>query len=204
MNPQHHPVRDFFRALPTEPTEEELAPLVSLLADTVSCTARPLASLKAYLRHNAGSLSQEVREQIADRVAADVASRRTTHPAGDSPHSAPVGDWYSGPRAAARLQMPWRTLRGRLHLAEHRRRYGYPRWDGYEWKFASLAIEPSTAASFAAALPDVEPLEELLPDWCIRAGHANPPRDAEDEGERRLLMRGADRAQAAVGGGGLT
>lgn len=189
-----HELRELFASLPPESDDQELDHLVRILADRVSTADRPRASLKAYMRHNAQALPPELRERIVDLVHQETGRRKSVRPMPDI--QSPVGEWYTGPRAAGRLGLHWTTLKDKLRHYEHRRRYGYPHWTGHEWRFSSLAIEPATAVAFAASLPAHEPLEELLPVWCMREGHTRAPREALDETERAVLSR---RAVATVG-----
>ena len=112
-------------------------------------------------------------------------------PANASQPTRPAGDWYSSAESAARLNIREDTLLRRLDLPENRRRYGYPRWDGFQWWLSSFAIEPETYAAYMATMPAYEPLEELLPPWCVRQGQSMAPRDARTDREREALLRRA-------------
>lgn len=179
--------------LPPDPSDADLAPLVQLVSDVAArAPKRASASVKALLRYGGATLESGVRERLA-ALAVAKSRRMRAFPANSSTESpAPlVGGWYNLARAASRLEIREDTLLRRIDRAENRRRLGYPSWDGYQWKFPSLAVEPETSAMFLARLPEREPLEELLPDWCIREGHSKAPREAKTEEEREALRRRA-------------
>lgn len=177
--------------LPNEPTDTDLSALVKLLADVASrAPKRAAASVMALLRHGAPeSLPGAVRQRLAELAVLEVRARRGRPSSSQGEHQPVLGSWFSLAHAAARLELREDTLNRRLDRPENRRRYGYPRWDGYQWWLSSPMVEPETSATFLAALPDREPLEELLPDWCIREGHTKAPRDAETDEERVALRR---------------
>lgn len=176
--------------LPPFPTDTDLAPVVALLADSAQLAAkRPLGSLMALLRHVADALAPAVRERLVDLTTTELDARRRVPDTYAAAAVPPTGRWYTLPEAAARLGIGSVTLLRRLERPEHRRRLGYPQWDGRQWRFPSPVLDPDTFAAALAALPDQEPLEELLPDWCIRDGREMAPQDARTEEERATLRR---------------
>lgn len=60
------------------------------------------------------------------------------------------------------------TLRDRLRQWQYRQRYGWPQWDGHEWRIAPAVLDSKTAAAFLAAQPLLESIPHLLPAWCDR------------------------------------
>lgn len=162
-------LRALILSLPTEPSEAELAPVVEVIAADAAPAKYPDKAIGALLRHNAASLRRHVRDRI--RVAARDAVFQQRNALAASAVVMPVrpdGEWLTVREAAPRLRIHEGTLYERLKDPEHRRRLGYPRWDGHQWLISSLAVDPATAAAFLATLPDGEPLLELLPPWCIR------------------------------------
>lgn len=178
-------------ALPPDPTDPDLQPVTTLLAEVASgAPKRAAASVKALLRHGcAPELSAATRTRLAELAMLEIGRGRPTD--ADRPARPVFGAWYTVGQAASRLEVRVDTLLRRLEQFENRRRLGYPQWDGYQWRFASLAVEPETSAGFLATLPEHEPLEDLLPDWCVREGQSRAPRDAQTDEERRALRRRA-------------
>lgn len=178
--------------LPAFPSDTELQPIVQMLADAAQLAERrPLGSLKALLRHVADELAPAVRERLADLATIELDARGRRAPPEPPASKTGAGAWLSLPEAAARIGIGPGTLLRRLEHPEHRRRLGYPQWDGRQWRFPSPALTPETAAACLALLPEHEPLEELLPDCCIRTGHSASPRDARSDEERKRLSRRA-------------
>ncbi|HET7552347.1 MAG TPA: hypothetical protein VFK04_13745 [Gemmatimonadaceae bacterium] len=153
--------------------------------------------MQAMLRYSGSALPGRLRDHVA-KLAIDNVKEAVAGAPANPPSARPAGVWYTLSETAARLVIGDETLRRRLDHHEHRRRLGYPHWDAYQWHFSSLAIEPETSAKFLAALPEHEPLEELLPDWCIREGHGKAPRDARSQEERRTLLRRVNLSSLAV------
>lgn len=162
-------LRALIHALRPEPTEAELASVVELIAAEAVAARYPDKAIGALLRHNSASLHRHVRDRIRDaardavfRQRSAVATAAATVPARTD------GEWLTVREAAPRLRVHEDTLYERLKDPDHRRRLGYPRWDGHQWLIPSLAVNPATAAAFLATVPREEPQQELLPPWCIR------------------------------------
>ncbi len=176
-------------ALPIEPDDVALHPLVEALVEYAeSAPTRKMGSVQAMLREHGRGLPEEVRGRLVSLTSAELTQRERERPKPQSLNcSAPSGEWLGLRAAAARLGIREEVLSERLHRPADRRRYGYPRWDGYQWWFSSLAIDPSTSAAFLASMPTHEGVPELLPDWCIREGQERAPRDAKTDEERIAL-----------------
>lgn len=184
--------------LPQDPSDADLASVVRILSSVAARTPkRPAASVQAMLRYSASALPRRLRDRLAKLAIDNVRDTAAGAPS-NPPPARPTGVWYTLSETAARLVIGDDTLLRRLDHHEHRRRLGYPHWDAYRWHFSSLAVEPETSAKFLAALPEHEPLEELLPDWCIREGQMKAPRDARSEEERHTLLRRADPSPVAA------
>jgi len=178
-------------ALPPVPTDPDLQPVITLLADVASrAPKRAAASVKALLRHGCSpAVSARTQTRLGELALLELGRAR---PAAENlPSRSFLGSWYTVGQAAGRIEVRVDTLLRRLEQFDHRRRLGYPQWDGYQWRFSSLAVEPETSAAFLATLPEHEPLEDLLPDWCVREGQSLAPRDAQTDGERQDLRRRA-------------
>lgn len=176
--------------VPSEPTDEDLRPVVEALVEHAdSAPTRKMGSAQAMLREHGSRLATDVRERIVALTQAELARREQDRPAMQRNDPAVSGGtWYSIELAAPRLGIQEDVLAKRLHHHEHRRRFGYPRWDGYRWMFSSLMVDPATSAAYLASMPAHEGVPELLPDWCIREGQTRAPRDAKTE-EERLALR---------------
>lgn len=178
------------RALPSGPSEEEVCSLVEALVEHADgAPTRKMGSAQAMLREHGIGIALNVRQRIVELVQAELAQRDRDRPLAAQailPESG--GNWYSIEIAAPRLGIQEDVLAKRLHHHEHRRRFGYPRWDGYRWMFSSLMVDPATSAAYLASMPAHEGVPELLPDWCIREGQTRAPRDAKTE-EERLALR---------------
>lgn len=160
-------LRALLGALPKSPSTDDLSPVAEALAQACGTRAQPRKSLVLYLRNvkNAapaavlGALSDLVIESL-DRASC-VAS--TTIPATS-------GAWIDVSEAARVFSLQRATLTERLKLPDYRHLYGWPHWDGHQWWFSSVALNPDTRIEFLARLPKREPDAHvaMLPPWCVR------------------------------------
>lgn len=155
------------RSLPPLPTHQDVSQAVEALARQSALKRQPLKSIAAYLRTHraAAELTDEAVEAIM------IAARRVVEAQLLEAPPAPSEAEYCGEdRAAAILGISAGELRTLLIDPLQRRAHGYPLWTGREWRFPLTALRPATRPTYIASLPDAEPLEELLPEWCRRSG----------------------------------
>lgn len=153
--------------LPARPSADDCARIAELLAEACRARQQPKKALAVTLRHLGPAVSPQVQRLLLDLV-----SERLTvyRPAAPSEPQAPVGRWLSLHESAAALDLHPNTLAERLRQPHYRRLYGWPVWDGHQWRFASVAVDPATAIAHLATLPTDEPpaVESMLPAWCHR------------------------------------
>jgi len=70
--------------------------------------------------------------------------------------------------AAALLGVCRAELRRLMVDPGQRRAHGWPVWDGSGFRFPALALKAASKATFVVGLPEQEPYEDLLPEWCRR------------------------------------
>jgi hypothetical protein len=153
------------RGLPSFPSSSDLAPIIDLVVAHAEVRAHPLKSAAALLRKHRGGtgVSDEVIASISKAAKQRILSSRRARatPRIDAEHCGEA-------TAAALLGIPREQLRQRLIDPGQRRALGYPDWDGTEFRFPLLALRGATRHASLAALPEAEPLPELLPPWCRR------------------------------------
>lgn len=148
-------------------TAADLEAAVLAITDRAAVRSHPLKAAAALLRTHRGSagLTEPLETALMARVAAwHRARQREASPIS----STPAAEYCGEARAAAILGISEAVLRTQLGDPLRRRAYGYPEWDGSEFRFALAALRPETKHAFIAALPEREPLDEMLPEWCRR------------------------------------
>jgi len=166
-SPQQQLLYDRLRSLPERPSEAEIEATVVALVNTALAAKQPLMSVGASLRHAAASLSPGIRKRLREAANAEII-RRSALP--EPPITIPLAthDWRTVREAARELGCSEAVLLDRLHQYEHRRRLGWPMFDGYRWLIPAAALDPMRRAAFLLAQPDEEPLPDLLPPACER------------------------------------
>lgn len=159
-------LRNLLRSAPKSPSADDIAALVDALVADAETARHPLMSLAATLRYRAGHIDEAHREEIRSAAAAALLRIRSREVERVSPSAPPIGEWLMVREAAPRLGITEETLLERLRQREHRRRLGWPMWDGYRWWIATAAVDPERRAAFLSAQPSEEPLPELLPASC--------------------------------------
>jgi hypothetical protein len=156
------------------PSRSECEPIAEQIV--VACRTRqnPKKALAVTLRHLKGDLSTHALELIAGLVQEQLGTDRRPRVAAPV---RPTGTWLTLQGAAATLDLHPNTLAERLRAVRYRRLYGWPVWDGHQWRIATDAVDPATAATYLATAPSDEPLaiELMLPEWCERS--PRPPAD---------------------------
>lgn len=132
------------------------------MARRAAAARSPRHSLAASLRHLEKRLPAEVCHEVRRLAEAQLPEPRPALSLVSRERS-----WLGIDEAAAVLGISPRTLLQRLKYPQMRRLYGWPFWDGSGWHFAPAALDPNTAASFRATLPELEPFGNL-PVWCSR------------------------------------
>ena len=156
-------------ALPASPSDAQVSAVVDAITTDALSRSHPLMSVGAVLRHRGARLSPALVQRIRDAAVAALQERLRrddTQPPVVEP--AETGRWLGVREAAMRLGVDEATLRERLRDPEHRRRYGWPVWDGWRWLIADAAVDPARRAAFLLAQPAEEPQPELLPPFCRR------------------------------------
>lgn len=159
-------LRTLLRSAPSTPSADEIALLVDALVKDAETARQPLMSLAATLRHRAGHIQAAHLEEIRAAATAALLRVRSREVERTAPPTLPIGEWLMVREAAPRLGITEETLLERLRQGEHRRRLGWPMWDGHRWWIATAAVDPERRASFLGAQPAEEPLPELLPASC--------------------------------------
>lgn len=159
-------LRNILRSAPKTPSADEIAVLVDALVKDAETAKHPLMSLAATLRHRAGHIEEAHRDEIRSAATAALLRIRSRDVERVPPAAPPIGEWLMVREAAPRLGTTEETLLERLRKGEHRRRLGWPMWDGYRWWIATAVVDPERRAAFLAAQPAEEPLAELLPASC--------------------------------------
>lgn len=154
--------------LPSQPTAADCERIIDRVVEVCRTRPQPRKALAVTLRHLRTDMSPHL-----DRLLSGLVSERLAgagRPASTEGQS-PAGRWLTLHEAAAVLELHPNTLAERLRAQRYRRLYGWPIWDGHQWRFAAVAIDSATAAACLATLPTDEPLaiELMLPDWCERA-----------------------------------
>lgn len=128
---------------------------------------QPKKALAVTLRHLGPAVTPHVQQLLQGLVTERLTSRPSASPARIEPS---MGRWLTLHECAAVLELHPNTLAARLRQLQYRRLYGWPLWDGHQWRFAAAAVDPATAVAHLATLPSVEPaaVESMLPDWCER------------------------------------
>lgn len=162
-------LRELLRTAPKHPSAEQAKQLVDALVEDAASAKHPLMSLGATLRHRAGHIDEMRREQIREAATASLVRLIDQQVVERAVTPAPlVGEWLTAREAARCLGVTEETLLERLRHEVHRRRLGWPMWDGYRWWIAVAAVDPERRATFLAAQPAEEPLKDLLPASCGR------------------------------------
>lgn len=161
-------ILSLLRAIPADPTAEDLDPVVDALLKRSGPKPFPLKSVAAVLRvhREPARLDEKLIREIMSRAGrAATALRPRSGPAAAEPAA------YCGEtRAAAVLGISVSDLRTRMIDPLQRRAHGYPHWDGREFRFPLAALLPEVRHGYLEGLPLNEPLQELLPEWCRRGG----------------------------------
>jgi hypothetical protein len=123
-------------------------------------------SLAATLRTRAKHLPSELVTVLRDRAEVEITTHFASLTDGDLPFVLPRGEWLTVKEAAAVLGITEATLHERLRHQHHRRRLGWPMWDGYRFSIAAAAVDPKRRAAFLTSQPAEEPLAALLPAHC--------------------------------------
>jgi hypothetical protein len=149
-------------------TAADLEAAVAALLERAAARQHPLKAAAALLRthRDAAGLTEPLEAALMERVGAWHRARQR--------EAAPIAttataEYCGEEQAAAILGISAAVLRTQLGDPLRRRAYGYPEWNGTEFRFALAAVRTETKHGFLAALPEREPLEELLPDWCRRS-----------------------------------
>ena len=160
--------------LPSQPAPSDCNQIVELIVEACRTRTQPKKALAVTLRHIKAHMTAEVHRLVSNLVSERLDVPRLPTPA---PVAIPTGRWLSLRAAAAVLELHPNSLAERLRTVRYRRLYGWPIWDGHQWRLAAAAIDPATAAACLATLPADEPLAIglMLPDWCERT-----PRTAAD------------------------
>lgn len=165
--PTRKSVQQHLASLTEHPSTSSIDSVVTALAaDALAAPAHPLMSLAATLRSRAKGLSPELFAVLRERAEIEITTRLATLPGEDSPLALPRGEWLTVKEAALVLGITEATLHERLRHQHHRRRLGWPMWDGHRFWIATAAVDPNRRAAFLAAQPAEEPLAELLPAHC--------------------------------------
>jgi hypothetical protein len=166
--PQQKLANELLRSLPARPSQAQFDAALDALVQSAFAAKKPLMSIGATLRHCAELLDPGLRERLRD-----AASKRVLAPAGPivAPHhpGATAAEWLTVREAAARAGCSVAVLYDRLRSVEHRRRLGWPMWDGFRWSIAAAVFDPARRAAFLLGQPEEEPLADLLPETCERA-----------------------------------
>lgn len=166
-SPQQQSLYDRLRSLPKRPTEAEIETAVAALVNSALAAKQPLMSVGASLRHGAKDMDPGLRERLRDAANALILKRSAT------PALLPVvptgtPEWRTVREAARELGCSEAVLVERLRRYEHRRRLGWPMFDGYRWLIPAAVLDPMRRAAFLLAQPAEEPLPDLLPPSCER------------------------------------
>jgi len=153
-----------------------LAPAADALAKACRERDQPKKSLASFVR----SAKADVPPQMLDRIH-ELTIERIDRivVASPAPAKSPSGVWLDIAGAAGILNLRRATLTDRLKQYKYRQLYGWPFWDGHQWWFSSMAVDPATRAESLATLPAREPIAHaaMLPEWCEQHG--------PDEGKER-------------------
>lgn len=148
-------------------TDAELARIAVALAGACRERNQPRKSLALYLRNAARLAPREILDSLSRQVI-DLLDQAVTEPAAIAPTVA--APWIDVSEAAAALRTQRKTLLERVKLVRYRHLYGWPFWDGHQWRFSAAALDPATHAAHMATLCSREPTAHvaMLPDWCER------------------------------------
>jgi hypothetical protein len=165
---------DLLRGLPARPSPQALEPVAQALADKAAEKRVPLKSVAATLRTHGGHvrLSKATVAELTRRAGDILAESRRDNLPTEKP------EYCGEERAAILLDLRLDNLRRLLIDPGQRRLVGYPYWTGSESRFPLAALRSETHHDYVAALPDHDPLPELLPPWC-RRGPATAGDDAQ-------------------------
>lgn len=164
-----HQLRASLAQVAVAPSPDLITATAQLLADHVASRPQPDMAVGALFRHNAPSLSPDLKQTIREEALAIIRARSAAAERQClASHVEEDGGWLVVHEAAPRLRLQERTLLERLKQWQYRRMYGWPRWDGHRWLMPALAADSSRAAAFLASQPARDPLEDLLPEWCER------------------------------------
>jgi hypothetical protein len=166
--PQQQLVHDLLRALPKRPTDAQFEAALDALVLSALTAKKPLMAIGATLRHCAAALDPAVRDRLRNEANARVLKPTQPVEVPEVVKSNPR-EWLTAREAAVLWGCTLAVLYDRLRSQAHRRRLGWPVWDGSRWLIAAAVFDPWRRAAFLLAQPDEEPLPDLLPGTCDRA-----------------------------------
>ena len=160
--------------LPRRPSEQQIAAAAEqLVAHALRSKVRvPTKSIGAVLRSHRGPEAANLSPSVVASLTA-IASRLL--PPTVAPPE-PVREHLPLRAAAKYLDEKADGLRARLADPSQRRLYGWPYWDGEDFRLPLTALRAESRAVYLAALPEREPdaIAATLPTWCRRQGQAPP------------------------------
>lgn len=127
--------------------------------------AVPLKSIAALLR------AHRTDARLSARVVEDLTARAAELLPAPTAATTLVEREHVPTRVAAKLvgEDP-NALHQRMICPDMRALYGWPFWDGHQFRFPLLALRAGTRPTFLSSLPAVEPapIAVTLPTWCRR------------------------------------
>lgn len=163
--------------LPRNPTAADLEPLAAELTSACAQCKQPRKSLALHLRYV---------KDVATTATLGVLENLVKEALERGSHTTPIttqlpsGSWLNVAEAARVLDVREKTLQDRLKDPAFRYLYGWPHWDGHQWRISSPAIAPGESVAHLDRLPQREPAAQvaMLPDWCTKQEPMNAGPDA--------------------------